>query len=495
MSRRIESIAVGTAIVVVGAAVGLILWTGLGINRSYAALAAIGAACLLLLLAARTRRTTADAETMRRLAAIEKALKRIDSRFVDLSARIAEIDQKATETGRATARAVSAELDSLGSVIRNLAETVAQHDADLVAARDAPPAAPVAGDRTRVLAERGPLDGPPTRHEAGQDDVGSAETRRSAAAEPADASKSPFAPARQDQPVPSEVVVRAIVGEKLALYLQPVVGLASRKVQLYELLGRVARPGQPGHVRARDVASVAARHGLLPRLEAILVRDAIRVARHLRSRGRDVPVLVPVSLPTLADAFLYDTLDEALRGDQQLAGAIVLQVPQEQWDQIGGLEQEAIEALRRLGIRFSLDDVRDFRIDVGGLVGRGVRYVRASAGTLLAAAEGNIPSDIHPHDIPGLLTRHGIEMIVTGVEQERTLVELFEFGLHLGQGELFSAPRAVRPEVLAAPPAEAPEPARPAPADLPNATETVVETASPAGPRLSLRSVLRRTGA
>ncbi|HEX6945662.1 MAG TPA: EAL domain-containing protein [Casimicrobiaceae bacterium] len=480
MSRRIESITVGAAIVAVATAVGLILWAGLGVNRSYAGLAAIAAAAALVLVAARTRRTTGEAETQRRLANVERALKRVDARFVELSARIAEIDQKAGETGRATARAVSSELDSIARVVRDLAETVALHDAEIAGAREQPRPAPA---QTQVVAERGPR--PP--------DPAPVEAQPPARPEPQPQAAAP--PAREEPPVPSDLVVRAIVGDRLSLFLQPAVGVASRKVQLYELLGRVARPGSAGHVQARDVAAVAVRHGLLGQLETLLVRDALRVARHLRSRGRDVPVLVPVSLPTLGDPALYEILDQALRGDPQLGTGIALQIRQEQWDQLGGLEEEAAESIRRLGVRFAVDDVRDLRLDVGELVRHGVRYVRASAGVLLAAAEGNVPSDIHPHDVPGLLSRHGIEMVVTGVEQERTLVELFEFGLQLGQGEFFSAPRAVRPDVLSVTP-ERPGEAAPPPAGEPAATtETVVEKAEPAPARLSLRSVLRRSGA
>jgi cyclic-di-GMP phosphodiesterase TipF (flagellum assembly factor) len=486
VSRRIESITVGAAIVAVAAAVWLILWTGLDVNRSYAGLAAIACAVALVLIAARTRRTTGEAETQRRLSNVERAIKRVDARFVELSARIAEIDQKAGETGRATARAVSAELDSIARVVRDLAETVAQHDAEITNARPSPDMERPLPAQTRVVAERGPRPPEPV----------AAEPPASEGEQPAPGTP-PGPVVRDEPPIPSDVVVRAIVGDRLSLFLQPAVGLASRKVQLYEILGRVSRPGSSGHVQARDVVSVAVRHGLLGRLETLLVRDALRVARHLRSRGRDVPVLVPVSLPTLADPALYEILEEGLRGDPQLAGGIALQIRQEQWDQLGGLEEEAVAAIRRLGARFAVDDVRDLRLDVGELVRHGARYVRANAGVLLAAAEGSVPSDIHPHDVPGLLSRHGVDMIVTGVEQERTLVELFEFGLQFGQGDLFSVPRAVRPDVLADATERAaePAPAAAAPGEVPAVTETVVEKPEAPAAKSSFRSVLRRSGA
>ena len=47
-----------------------------------------------------------------------------------------------------------------------------------------------------------------------------------------------------------------------------------------------------------------------------------------------------------------------------------------------------------------------------------------------------------------LLDRHGLSLIVEKIEDEATCKGLLDFGVGLGQGYLFAAPRLVRPEIV-----------------------------------------------
>jgi cyclic-di-GMP phosphodiesterase, flagellum assembly factor TipF len=482
VSRRLEATIIASALVVVAGSVGLILWLGLGVDRSWAALAAILVAIVLVWLASRTRRATAADSADRRADALEAAVRALEKRFGDLAARVDTLDRRVIDTGRVTVRAVSTELDSLGAVVRDLAETVALHEAELRGqAREPEAASPEAAP-------------PPAKADAQEPDAGEPPVPTAKAGEDRPARAKPV----RREPVPADVVVRAIAAERVALFLQPVVGLPHRRVQLYQLIGRVSHPGQQAFVEADEVAAIAARHGLLVRLETALVREAYRIARHLRARDRDVPVLVRIGPATAADPGFYQLVTATLAESPDLAAAVMLAIGQSAWADTAGLEAEALEALRDLRVGFVLDDVEDLRLDPGELARTGVRHVRLGAETLLAAADGVVPSDIHPLDVPGLLSRHAVGTIVTGIDAERTLVEVADFNVELAQGVLFSGPRAVRREVLTSdPPAAAAvrvaEPAQAADAAA-NARITV-ETLEPKPERASLRSVLRRTRA
>jgi cyclic-di-GMP phosphodiesterase TipF (flagellum assembly factor) len=47
-----------------------------------------------------------------------------------------------------------------------------------------------------------------------------------------------------------------------------------------------------------------------------------------------------------------------------------------------------------------------------------------------------------------LLARHGLNLIAERVEDEKTVVQLLDYGVDFAQGYLFGEPRAVRDDVL-----------------------------------------------
>jgi cyclic-di-GMP phosphodiesterase TipF (flagellum assembly factor) len=111
-------------------------------------------------------------------------------------------------------------------------------------------------------------------------------------------------------------------------------------------------------------------------------------------------------------------------------------------------------------------------------------------------------ADLHPADIAGLLARNGIELIAEKVETEATVVDLLDFDLKFGQGNLFSPPRPVKQEQIKADekPDAAPEPKEKetaekiAPVGLPQATlpasfKVSPPVAAPAAPAAAARAV------
>ena len=51
---------------------------------------------------------------------------------------------------------------------------------------------------------------------------------------------------------------------------------------------------------------------------------------------------------------------------------------------------------------------------------------------------------VGPEDFKKLLERHGLNLIVERVEDEKTVVQLSRYGVDFAQGFLFGEPRAVR---------------------------------------------------
>ena len=133
--------------------------------------------------------------------------------------------------------------------------------------------------------------------------------------------------------------------------------------------------------------------------------------------------------------------------NRALAASLVLELKQGALRAMGPLETESLAALRDLGFRFCMDQVKDLRMEPRDLGERGIRFVKVPATLLLGQA--NAPSaDIHAADLSDLLGRFGISLIAERIEAEAQVVDLLEYDVRFGQGFLFSQPRPVRAEAL-----------------------------------------------
>ncbi|MCZ8102801.1 MAG: EAL domain-containing protein [Burkholderiales bacterium] len=540
MRRRVDAIIIGGAIVTVSGAVALTLWSGLGTAWANAALAGMATAIALLFLAVRhakappaaaaitaapasaTPFAAPDAALLNRIESIENGLRAVARRCYELDQRLGDLDRQATLRSHETVKAVSSELSLLGSVVRDLAEAVALHDAELFsgtgtargragptdARREAPdveppgerivPNAPAAKPTTLTIAAVTPAR--PAEAPAVETAPAAEPPAEPAIAQPpatTGAATSGATPPEAKAPETSQAVRRALVAGGVDLFLHSIVSLPQRKVRLYEALGRV-RETDGSFAESDVVAAAAARLGLTAKLETDLFRSVCKVASHLAARERDVPVMCPVSLPTLRDPAYFAALAETVEADRQIPVRVVLRLRQSDVAKLGVMEGEALEAVRGLGFRFALDGVDDLRLDAHELASRGIRYVKVPAKLMLAASTGDAPSEIHPADLADLLARHGLSLVASDIETEATAIEIQDFSPQLGQGPLFSGPRPVRGDVLTTEPPRRPD-ARPV--DQPATTETTAPPAAAPAPaaatakpeRLPLRAFLRRT--
>lgn len=472
---------VASGVVAVSLSAGVLLYAGLGLTPLASATAGIGVACVAALLAAFAGRPKRKAQRIEprmddsgpraEMPDRDDVAERLDR----LESRVAELADLINERTRTTARAVAAELDALGGVIRELAEAVARHDAELAEPRHVP------------------------------DPVSAVEVTRSAPdrVEPAPAT-APETEAPRPEPVGvpappaldeegrrriQAVLGRAIPEDRFELQLQPVVTLPQRKVKLYE--ARQLLRGEDGQtVEPALYLPEAESLGRVGSIDTLLIGRALRVIRHLRARRRDVALLCRISARSFVDPAAFTELVDIARGHRDDAEQIVLGMDQASYARLGPLEIESLEALKQLGLRFAIDEVADLRLDARQLGERGVRLVKIPADLLLAAERGAAATEIHAADLAGLLSRYGVSLIASGIATEKTVLDLLDYGIPLAQGDLFAPSRPVRLDVLEA----AVQGVAAASSAVPQAPAASAEVAR-APERTTLRSVLRRASA
>lgn len=244
-----------------------------------------------------------------------------------------------------------------------------------------------------------------------------------------------------------DVIRHALEENRVDLYLQPIVTLPQRKVKYYEALTRL-RGGAGEIIMPGDYMRVAEPAGMMPTIDNLLLFRCVQVVRKLNERDADTGVFCNISANSLLDSDFFPQFVEYMQHNTKLADQLVFEFSQETINACGPIEIASLNALSKLGFRFSMDQVTDINIDYRRLHNLNVRYVKIAAHVLVGQADDGL-TDIRPEDIKDLMARYGINLIVDMIEKERAVVDVLDFNVDYGQGYLFGSPRPVRDEVLA----------------------------------------------
>jgi len=470
---RLDLVFVSVCMVLIAGSAGAVAYSALGFGAAAAMLMAIAVLALLILYNLVSARVAARPPTqsqpgdllrittdvVRQEAARQDALRQDLRQEIrqemrqemrqDVARQVGQVERDlatlerrvdgAIERTRAATEPLTAEVGELGTLIRQLAETLSDHQRKLTEIELAEI------ERADVMQTRRKLEPAPPVAEA-------------TAAPPA-----PEAPVPAPEPVPAPATITppaqkataadamaatirsAIDANRVDLYLQPMVTLPQRKIRFYEALSRL-RSDKGDVVLATDFLSSADAHGLMPQIDNLVIFRCVQVVRRLLAKNREIGLFCNVSGSTLTDGSVFPQLLEFLEANRAICSSIVLELPQSTLLSAGPIELESLSALAERGYRFSLDNVTNLRFEPRDLLARGFRFVKVRADVLLKRIP--VTSDIDPTDLADLLRRFGIDLIAERVESEGSVVDLLECGVRFGQGFVFSPPRPVRAEAL-----------------------------------------------
>jgi cyclic-di-GMP phosphodiesterase TipF (flagellum assembly factor) len=434
---RLGAAFIAVCMVLIAGSLGAVLYLSAGLSGLEAAVAAIGLLIGLMVYNAastrgRDRAQVSDqiADLSRGTADLARQVGEIGRRMEVLESATASAAAHAAERARAATAPLTGEIEVLGHLVKELAESVAAHEAVLTQA--AAPAS--AGGSARA-----------SEHAAAvPDSAAASDASELGEPEPERAASRRFRGFDRNQVI--AVIAGAIEHNRLDLHLQPIVTLPQRKVRFYEALTRL-RADDGEMILPADFLMYAESGGLMPRIDNMVLFRCVQVARRLAAKNREIGLFCNVSGSTLNDAEFFPQLSDFMQANRALAPSLVLEFSQGALRHMGPLEHESLAALADLGFRFSLDRLSDLRVEPRELADRGFRFVKASA-TLLLNRAGSSAMDIHPADFSDLLGRFGIDLIADRIESEGMVVDLLDYDVRFGQGFLFSPPRPVRGEVL-----------------------------------------------
>ena len=238
----------------------------------------------------------------------------------------------------------------------------------------------------------------------------------------------------------------AIEGNRIDLYLQPIVTLPDRKLRFYDASTRI-RTGDDAFMPPGDYLELAERQHLMPRIDNVMLVKCVQLLRRLGPESRLKGVFCNLSAQSLLDHDFFPELVEFMEENSTLADNLTFQLSQRAVLDIGADELAGLKTLGKLGFVFSLDHVADLDVDFAALRDHFFRYVKIEAKTLLhdmAEAQASIPAA----DMTSYLDRFDLKLIVEKVDDEASLERLMDYGVDLAEGDLFARPRPVTPEMF-----------------------------------------------
>jgi EAL domain-containing protein (putative c-di-GMP-specific phosphodiesterase class I) len=229
---------------------------------------------------------------------------------------------------------------------------------------------------------------------------------------------------------------RALDEGQIGVWFQPKVSLPDRSVVGVECLARWEHPAH-GEVAPEEFVAIAEHTGELGRLTDVVLREGLRRARGWLDAGRPLPVAVNLSFRTVVDPTFPRRLASLLEEFGVPAHLVTLEIREQG---LLGEPERSLANLHRLadqGVRLAVDDFGTGHASLTHLRRMPLHEVKIDRSFVsnMATDEGDLATVRAVVSLAGQL---GLVSVAEGVENERTVNMLEEFGCRVGQGFLFS---------------------------------------------------------
>ncbi len=235
-----------------------------------------------------------------------------------------------------------------------------------------------------------------------------------------------------------DLINHAVRNDSVEVFMQPIVSLPQRKTRFYEVYGRI-RAGAGTYVPAARYLDLAHREQLVPAIDNLLLLRCLQLLHTRRKGESDVAYILNIAGATLSDRGFMGDLVNFLSQNRPMAARLIFEIPQKDMTALGEIIVPVMRGLTQLGCRFSMDGVRQRRLDVNQLKSRQIRFIKMDAAWLIkeGKAQDGFSRIIR---LKKQLDAAGIDMIVEKIENENILRELLDFNIDFGQGYLFGKP-------------------------------------------------------
>lgn len=234
------------------------------------------------------------------------------------------------------------------------------------------------------------------------------------------------------------VIETALSSDHIEMLVQPIVSLPQRKARHFECFSRIRTPD--GNIFTPDhFVHLAEEENLIRLLDNAMLFRCIQMARASVTKKFDVNFFCNVSQHTLSDKFFFNSLIEFFHSNRELGRNIILEFHEtaiiEKIDELEPLFRK----LKLYDCRFSVDQVTNLNLNVKKLKALNFKYIKFNSESLIH----KLHTEEGIKDIKAFkqaCNAQNLDVIVSHVEDEKTLIEMNDFHFDFGQGYLFGSP-------------------------------------------------------
>ncbi len=234
-------------------------------------------------------------------------------------------------------------------------------------------------------------------------------------------------------------LVRALENDEFFVLYQPYIDLQTTDVVGVEALVRWAHP-MLGILEPASFISLAERTDVIVALDTWVLDQACRQARHWLDQGLP-PLRISVNLATrdLSNPDLFDNIQRTLETTGVDPDRLELEITERVVLEKSGPARDNIERLRRLGVRFSIDDFGAGHSSLNRIGSFPVSTLKIDQSFVqVLGAEGDNNSLVA--SIISMADRLGLNCVAEGVETSLQSRVLLQRGCTTAQGYFFSPP-------------------------------------------------------
>ncbi|MFJ5955911.1 putative bifunctional diguanylate cyclase/phosphodiesterase [Paenarthrobacter sp. NPDC092416] len=234
----------------------------------------------------------------------------------------------------------------------------------------------------------------------------------------------------------------AIAGDQLVLYYQPIIELATGRLEGTEALVRWKHP-EHGLIMPDRFIPIAEESGLIAELGRWVLRESVEQLRRWRQDPatvhHDFTMQINVSAADLQSLAFVDDVREALAASGLAPESLILELTESAIIQNDELDRYTLMSLRRLGVGLEIDDFGTGYSSMGYL--RKLPVDRVKVDRQFVRELGEDPSQLAVvAAILQLIRACGLDGIWEGVETAEQAAALRSIGCTTGQGYYFGRP-------------------------------------------------------
>ena len=228
---------------------------------------------------------------------------------------------------------------------------------------------------------------------------------------------------------------------ELTCHYQPKINARDGSVHSVEALLRWQHPTR-GLLLPGAFLPAAERAGLMRQVTNFVINLALMQVRSWRDHGIELAVAVNVSTTNVLDLDLVDTIERLLETHDVTPRSLILEITESTLATDSVRSRRMVAAMRRLGVRISLDDYGTGWSSLARLQDLSVDELKLDRVFVSRLAEDPRSIAIVRSTV-ALAHSLGADLVAEGVEDETTLRALKGFGCNITQGYVHSPPLPV----------------------------------------------------